>query len=104
MIENGEEPLDAGIRELKEETGYAGNNPTYLGHVDPNPAFQSNICHTILIENCRKVYEQNLNPGEDIQVEIASIKDVKHFIDEGKIRHSLVISAFRLYDILKKSS
>tara|TARA_B100000579_G_scaffold104378_1_gene83097 strand:+ start:1714 stop:2262 length:549 start_codon:yes stop_codon:yes gene_type:complete len=104
VIENGEDPLDAGVRELKEETGYAGNNPKYLGHIDPNPAFQANTCHTILIENCQKVDEQNLDPGEDIQVEVISIQDVKNFIDKGKIRHSLVISAFRLYDILKKSS
>ena len=101
IIETGENPVEAGIRELKEETGYVGTNPTYLGHVDPNPAFQANKCHTIIIENCEKKDEQKLDPGEDIQVELATVKEVKSFIDDGIIRHSLVISAFRLYDTLK---
>ena len=49
IIENNEEPIEAGIRELREETGYIGSNPKYLGYVDPNPAFQTNKCHTCLL-------------------------------------------------------
>ena len=101
IIENGEEPIEAGIRELREETGYVGSNPKYLGYVDPNPAFQTNKCHTVLIQNCEKLDEQDLDPGEDIEVEVAGEKSIKEYIDEGTIRHSLVLSAFRLYEIEK---
>ena len=101
IIEKGEDPMEAGIRELKEETGYVGTKARYLGHIDPNPAFQTNKCHTILVEDCQKVDEQNLDPGEDIQVEIVSTQKMENYINEGTIRHSLVISAFRLYDIYK---
>lgn len=103
IIEEGEEPIEAGIRELQEETGYVGKNPQYLGYVDPNPAFQTNKCHTILVENCEKVSEQNLDPGEDIEVDVVSETKVNDHIDKGIIRHSLVLSAFRLYDIVKKN-
>jgi len=99
IMENGEDPIGAGMRELKEETGYAGTKTRYLGHIDPNPAFQTNKCHIILVEDCQKVGEQNLDTGEDIQVEIVSAQEVENYINEGTIRHSLVISAFRLYDI-----
>ena len=104
IIEKGESPIEAGLRELKEETGYTGTDPKYLGYVDPNPAFQTNKCHTILIQNCKKVNVQNLDPGEDIEVKIMSKQNVQSYIDKGTIRHSLVLSAFRLYDIHKKSS
>ncbi|OIR21730.1 MAG: hypothetical protein BEU01_00205 [Marine Group III euryarchaeote CG-Epi4] len=104
IIEKGESPIEAGVRELKEETGYAGIDPKYLGYVDPNPAFQTNKCHTILIQNCEKVDTQNLDPGEDIEVEIVSQRNVQKHINEGNIRHSLVLSAFRLYDIDKEFS
>ena len=101
VIEKDESPIEAGIRELREETGFVGNMHKYLGHVDPNPAFQANKSHTVLIENCQKLEEQELDPGEDIETEILSEKRVRKLIDKGKIRHSLVISAFRLYDIHK---
>ncbi|MFL2944354.1 MAG: NUDIX hydrolase [Candidatus Poseidoniales archaeon] len=104
IIEKGESPIEAGVRELKEETGYAGIDPKYLGYVDPNPAFQTNKCHTIIIQNCEKVDIQNLDPGEDIEVEIISEANIQKHIDKGTIRHSLVLSAFRLYDIYKRSS
>ena len=104
IIEQGEEPIEAGLRELKEETGYTGSNAKYIGFVDPNPAFQTNKCHTIIVEDCNKVDEQNLDPGEDIEVEIIKEEDVQKLIDEGMIRHSLVLSAFRLYDIQNRSN
>ena len=101
IIENNEEPIEAGIRELREETGYIGSNPKYLGYVDPNPAFQTNKCHTVLIQNCEKLDEQDLDPGEDIEVEVVSERSIQKYIDEGNVRHSLVLSAFRLYEIGK---
>ncbi len=103
IIENSEEPIEAGIRELREETGYIGSDPKYLGYVDPNPAFQTNKCHTVLIQNCEKLYEQDLDPGEDIKVEVTSEKSIQRYIDAGTIRNSLVLSAFRLYEIEKTS-
>ena len=101
IIEKNEEPIEAGIRELREETGYIGSNPKYLGYVDPNPAFQTNKCHTVLIQNCEKLDEQDLDPGEDIEVEVVSERSIQKYIDEGNVRHSLVLSAFRLYEIGK---
>ena len=46
-------PEAAGQRELREETGYAGQNARLIGRVFPNPAIMSNVCFTVLVENCR---------------------------------------------------
>ena len=99
IIEEEEEPMEAAKRELLEETGYEGNKFTYLGHVDPNPAFQTNKCHVTLIENCVLVSKQKLDPGEDIAVETVSQRNVQELIRDGTIRHSLVIAAFGLYNL-----
>src|SRR4030042_4564595 len=43
-VEPNESPKDAAIRELKEETDSTTDKWTYLGAVEPNPAFQDNFC------------------------------------------------------------
>src|SRR5580765_2300990 len=55
MVDPGESPADAAVRELREETGYAGGTPRLLGVVEPNPAIQTNLCHLFWIDDCRRV-------------------------------------------------
>ncbi|GIR27529.1 MAG: ADP-ribose pyrophosphatase [Methanobacteriota archaeon] len=101
LLKKAKNPLKLEFANSKKKLGM-WKNPQYLGYVDPNPAFQTNKCHTILVDNCEKVSEQNLDPGEDIEVDVVSETKVNDYIDKGIIRHSLVLSAFRLYDIFKK--
>lgn len=42
------------LRELLEETGYAGETIKYLGAVNPNPAIFNNLCHTYLVETAKR--------------------------------------------------
>jgi len=102
MVENDEDPMEAAIRELREETGYIGNKPIYLGHVDPNPAFLTNKCHMFLVEECKYEGKQELDPGEDIEVQKINIKKIKDLIKDGTIGHSLVICAFNFLDLHRK--
>src|SRR5689334_11557011 len=44
-------PVETACRELKEETGYEGENARVIGKVFPNPAIMSNSTYTILVEN-----------------------------------------------------
>jgi len=43
MVDPGEDSLAAARRELLEETGYASEEWTYLGAVEPNPAFHNHL-------------------------------------------------------------
>ena len=71
LLKKAKNPLKLEFANSKKKL-VCGKNPQYLGYVDPNPAFQTNKCHTILVENCEKVSEQNLDPGEDIEVDVVS--------------------------------
>lgn len=101
LINKDERPEVGGARELREETGYAGDEAVLLGTVHPNPAFQSNLCHTILVKNARKVGEPELDGGEDIAVHLTPLHDIPGLIREGKITHSLVMVAFYWLELRK---
>ena len=93
MVDPGEAPADAAVRELREETGYAGGAPILLGVVDPNPAIQTNRCHTFLIEGCARVAEPEPDPGEDLGVLVLPPDEVLAAARTGRIRHALVLCA-----------
>lgn len=96
VIEDGETPEEAAVRELEEETGYTGGEVSYLGSVSPNPAFHTNRCHTVVIQGVRPEGEQALDPGEDLEVELRPLDEIPALIANGTIRHSLVMAAFQL--------
>src|SRR5580658_6065607 len=59
-------PLEAGLRELREETGYAGDGAKIIGRIFPNPAIMSNTCHTVLVKDCEMKHGLEWDSGEDL--------------------------------------
>ena len=93
LIDAGETSQQAAIRELREETGYTSSKWSYLGAVEPNPAFHTNLCHHWLAENIEKTDIPSLDEGEDIAVEILDFDAVRSAIRSGQIKHALALSA-----------
>lgn len=92
----GEDPKLAAIRELREETGHECKSIEALGIVQPNPAIQSNRCHVYLARDCVKVGEPELDPLEELEVESVAVEELMKLVEDGEIRHSLVLSALFL--------
>lgn len=100
MVDRGEAHEAAARRELREETGYTADSWRYLGAVEPNPAFQDNLCHHWLAEHARLTHPQELDGGEDIEVAELELAEVRRAILAGEIRHALVLTALaRLLDL-----
>ena len=98
VIERGEDPVAAGVRELREETGYAGASARLLGSVHPNPAIQSNRCHLVLVETAARVAAPAWDHDEEIAVSTAPVEDVFAWARSGRITHALVLNALWLFE------
>jgi len=94
-VDPGEDPAEAARRELLEETGFAGAAPEWLGTVHPNPAIQSNRCHTYRIRDAVRRGPARLDGLEDIETELRPLADVDRLLRDGEITHSLVVAAFQ---------
>ena len=95
-------PEAAGIRELREETGFAGDPPRIIGDVFPNPAIMSNRCFTVLIENCRCVHPVQWDHGEDLATRLVPIEEIPRLVARGEIRHSLVVAGLYFHHLSRQ--
>lgn len=98
IVEPNEDPLAAGLRELREETGYGGGQASIIGVVSPNPAIQENRCHTVLVEGVVRESEPEPDSNEEIAVRLVPTSDVSSLVREGIIHHALVVCAFHHWE------
>lgn len=100
IVDPGETSGEAARRELLEETGYTTESWEYLGAVEANPAIQNNLCHHWLARNVVKNGQMDLGEGEDIAVMEMTLDEIKMEIREGRLLHSLALSALaRVFDL-----
>ncbi len=91
-----EDPALGGERELLEETGYKPREMVNCGFHFPNPALQNNRMHTFLALGCQKVAEPDLDPFEDLTVELKPIAEVYALWRAGELKHSLIFASLGL--------
>ena len=93
MVDPGEDSKTAAARELLEETGFASDNWSYLGAVEPNPAFHNHLCHHWLAQDVYRAQTQDLGDGESIALEFMTEEQVRAAVVSGELKHALALSA-----------
>lgn len=100
LVQDDESPQAGAERECLEETGYGSLKPSiWLGENLPNPAFLNNTCNSYLWLDCELMQSQKFDQHEDIELLLVPLSDIKKYILDGKITHSLVLTAFFYYQL-----
>ncbi len=90
-LEKGENPLEAGIRELEEECGVIAEKVFSLGTVYPTVAYCSEIIHLYGATGLRKT-EQHLDMGEFLSVERKPLDEAVRMVMNGEISDSKTVA------------
>ncbi|MHC4471195.1 MAG: NUDIX hydrolase [Planctomycetota bacterium] len=91
MVDPGETPFRAAVRELLEETGHTAREWHSIGFVEPNPAIQTNRCHTFLALGARRTEVPRFDRNEECRVVLRPWAEAGRLVASGEICHALVV-------------
>ncbi len=93
-VDEGEDVLIAGKRELLEETGCIPvNEPVLLGNVSPNPAFMKNRVWIYFVEGLQRVAEQSLDENEQVDILDIPVETVLQSMGSGEYDNGIMMIA-----------
>jgi ADP-ribose pyrophosphatase len=92
-LERGEDPAHAAARELQEETGYRAARVVRIGEFLTSPGFADERMHVFEATGLGEV-PRRLEVGEQIEVELRTVAEVKAMIRDGAIEDGKTIAAF----------
>ena len=97
LIDAGEDPATAALRECLEETGYRAHSAHPLGAVNPNPALFTHRLHSFYatgVEPERAIQ----NTGTEVtEVVLVPVADLESLLLAGEIEHALVAGTLWRY-------
>jgi ADP-ribose pyrophosphatase len=102
FVDEGEDPVEAGERELREETGYEGSDVELIGTLMLNPSWQDTRVSVVLVRNARRTEEKDLDSGEDTRVRLVPIEQVREMLLAGEIVGSTIVAALGLYELRRR--
>ena len=89
FVDENEDPKDAMMRELLEETGYEFSHIEYVGEVAANPGVLNNYTKFYLATGGKKTGKQKLDHNEEIEVVLVPLNELKEMLLHNKIEQAL---------------
>jgi ADP-ribose pyrophosphatase len=93
VVDEGESPSAAALRELREETGFEGDVAESLGAVHPNAALQANLCHLFFVRRAREVAVAMSDEHESTEPDFFTKDELRAALAEGRITHAFAVIA-----------
>jgi len=93
VIDPGETPLEAGRRELLEETGYGNGTWLEMAAISPNPDNHTNQIHLCLALDVEKIGSQHPEDVDRIEIYPTPLEAVIQMAQNGELIQSMHISA-----------
>ena len=100
-LEKGEDPFEAGKRELKEETGATAQKYVDLGKLYPTPGYCGEIIHMYLVTEL-EFGEQNPDEDEFLEVYKIPLAKAVEMVMNGEIRDSKTQTMILKIHIMKQ--
>jgi ADP-ribose pyrophosphatase len=104
LLDEGEDPLAAGLRELREETGYVPASARIIGTMTLNPSWQTARVTVVLAEGAEPVAEKELDAGEDTRVRTVPYERLHELIREGALHAAVPLAALHLLEGERRSA
>lgn len=104
VVERGQSPLEAGQRELREETGHTADRWIHLAAFRPNPAVQNNTAHLFLAEGARLTGPTDFDENEDLELTSVPQGELRDMVLSGAIDHAIMAAGILYYFAWKNQS
>jgi 8-oxo-dGTP pyrophosphatase MutT (NUDIX family) len=96
IVEEGEEPEAAVLRELEEETGYRAGRVVRAGRVSPNPAFLTNGLSVFVATDLVRSGTIRRDEHEDMEVLLLPLAEVRRAMGEGQMANAVMCAGLFL--------
>lgn len=100
-LEKGEDPYDAAIRELEEETANKASKLDYLGVIYPTCGYSDEKIYLYLATNTI-ITKTNFDNDEFLVCDFYPLDEVLNMIKDGRIKDAKTICAIQYYLLNKK--
>lgn len=102
-MEEGEEAIEAGRRELEEETGYSSNDMVLVDSYYTSLGFSGERIDLVLAMDCFKIGEQHLDKDEFVCCEVIRLEEFEYLLNQNFIMDANArIGYYRYLEYLMK--